>query len=622
MQSLGKPQGNSTRYEVIKTREFALASFASLANLTIMSLSKSVQEPCVEQALASSRKGTVFFPFKLPKNGLALRSVSIAGGVAKLHFVASSKVPTISEQDVATAFRLAKEDKRPCFFYYPFPFSHPLHTSRFFMKWFPAWLKETGIGELLAGADWNMKCLHVGVRTNKEKTVFKSWPKSSNLQGLATKLDFPTNDTFISTSIMMSCDHAKVQKSDNEIYFPEEPSMKITDETNSLYSKYITEIYRSVGYHDEPLLLKMQELIKLILAVEWLYKEKGVRVDEDWMTKHTCSPKDPIKVAAQVEFSKRKEPPYDMIPRLDVYKRPSSDVTVKTWEAEMYRRLETKHRVNRCYGYYNNAAGELIMFREDGEAGMHIPLNCLKLDVKHNMMMIEASVCSYSPFPAKLPLMAEIREKILPSLLKHSCETTSFPLPVSVDTTVDGSTSDEEMELKLVRLLQPSPQLSLPPLKQTTDMRATVVSYDKVFASVDPNQPLVPPVPGIREGIVPKVESWSELVSEWSVPIPRIWQVPFVGVGEPAASGGVTTQNFTVQKEQLQESVAYNEIQRSGNYTSSANMITVEAQQANSAAQQRVEEIPRRRNRRKRNRSHRTAEAQRNNGKVFIMTSY
>ena len=351
--------------DVIGHRVFKLSSFVGY---------------CIVQWLRMSvctkvdSNGIVTFPFKLPEDGLALRSVGIVDGVPELRFDASPKVPTISEQDVAVAFRLAEENERPCFFYTPFPSINPLlQGSRFFMNYSPAWLKGTGIGELLAEADWNMKCLQVGTRTNKEKTVFKSWPKTSKLQGLATSLDFPKDGT--AGPIIMSCDHAKVQKSNNEIYFPEEPSMKITADFNSLYSKYITDIYRSVGYHDEPLLLKMQELIKLILAVEWLYKEKGVRVDEDWMMKHTCSPKDPVKVEGCIKSNERKAPPYDMIPRLDMFKRPRSDVTAETREAEMYKHLETKCGVNRRFGYYNFAGAEVVMFNEDGTASTRMPLN-------------------------------------------------------------------------------------------------------------------------------------------------------------------------------------------------------------------------------------------------------
>ena len=75
------------------------------------------------------------------------------------------------------------------------------------------------------------------------------------------------------------CESAKVQKDENEMVFPEEPKMKIIADTNLLYSKYVSEIYPGVAYHDEPRFLKIQELIKLILAAEWL-TEKGVRVSK------------------------------------------------------------------------------------------------------------------------------------------------------------------------------------------------------------------------------------------------------------------------------------------------------------------------------------------------------
>jgi len=62
------------------------------------------------------------FRFKLPADGLALRSMALVKGVPELHFDISPKVPTITEQDVATAIRLASENKRPEFFLHSCPF--------------------------------------------------------------------------------------------------------------------------------------------------------------------------------------------------------------------------------------------------------------------------------------------------------------------------------------------------------------------------------------------------------------------------------------------------------------------------------------------------------------------
>ena len=198
-------------------------------------------ESKLELASAGSKGGEVVFRYRLPDDDLALRSVCISNGVPILRFGASPKVPTITEEDVATIFRLVSEGTRPEFFYRFFPSTHPMRHCRFFMQYSPAWLRWTAVGKLLAEADWTMKCLHVGTRANKEKTTFKSWSAESQLDGLASRLDFPKDGV---GPIMMTCDHVTVQKDEDEIVFPEEPKMNITDGRSSVYSKYITEIYQ------------------------------------------------------------------------------------------------------------------------------------------------------------------------------------------------------------------------------------------------------------------------------------------------------------------------------------------------------------------------------------------
>ena len=135
-----------------------------------------------------------------------------------------------------------------------------------------------------------MMCLHVGARSNEDKTVFKSWPASSNLKGLSSHLDFDNaSDSKAGRSIKIYCDYATVQRNENEIFFHEEPKMKIVDSGSIHYSRYITENFRKVAYHDEPKFLKMQELIKRIIIAEWLYNEKNVRMVPTWITMHTSS---------------------------------------------------------------------------------------------------------------------------------------------------------------------------------------------------------------------------------------------------------------------------------------------------------------------------------------------
>ena len=65
---------------------------------------------------------------------------------------------------------------------------------------------------------------------------------------------------------------------------------------------------------------------------------------------------------------------------------------------------------------------------------------------------------------------------------------------------------------------------------------------------MDPNQPIRPGIPGLCEEITPSVKSWDELFNE-TVPWPHVWQMPYIGVGEPVAGGGVTTHGFRVEEE-------------------------------------------------------------------------
>ncbi len=243
------------------------------------------------QILQAKKSNGVSFHFKFPKTGLSLRSVVIEDdGLPKLIFDGANcrELPTLTEEDFATVARVVAEGKRPEFFYNLFlnP-SHPFSNfGRWYKQYSPQWLRGTSIGELLSEADWLMKCLHVGTRSNESKTEFWSWQKTSKLDNLAVHMDFPC-ESGKSGSVLMGCDSVKMEQSDNEILFVGEPKMKITDESSPMYSKYITEYYDNVAYYDEPLFLKMQELIKLIVAIEWMMKEKGIVFNKKWLSYHT-----------------------------------------------------------------------------------------------------------------------------------------------------------------------------------------------------------------------------------------------------------------------------------------------------------------------------------------------
>jgi hypothetical protein len=232
--------------------------------------------------------------------------VAIENDTPKLIFDAALKTPTLSEEDVGIACRLACEGVRPEFFYYGIPIRHP-YSGRQYKHYSPQWLRGTSIGNLLSEADWTMKCLNIGARSDETKERFWAWQTTSKLEGLADIFDFPQDQ--LPGPIKMGCESVQVQKTESEMVFLGEPKMTISDESSSSYTKYITEIYPNIAYYDEPLFLKMQELIKLILAVEWL-KEKGVSFSRPWMME--CSAPKSQKASQAIEV-KTKGPAEDAI---------------------------------------------------------------------------------------------------------------------------------------------------------------------------------------------------------------------------------------------------------------------------------------------------------------------
>ena len=237
----------------------------------------------------------IVFQFKFPTKGLSLRSVSIED-VPTLTFDASnpSHLPTLTEEDVAVVARLVTEGKRPEFYYIGFPPLHPFF-GRQYKAYRPQWLRGTSVGDLQSEADWTMKCLGIGARSNDDKTEFWGWEKTSKLTGLATAMDF--FEEKLNGSIIMSCKSVEVEKTDKSLTFVGEPAMTIKSDLSPSYTDYITTHYDSIAYYDEPLFLKMKELIKLILAMEWLIKEQGVKFNNKWMTERT-EQKNPLSTKA------------------------------------------------------------------------------------------------------------------------------------------------------------------------------------------------------------------------------------------------------------------------------------------------------------------------------------
>ena len=509
------------------------------------------------------------FRFKLPSDGLALRSVAVVDGAPELRFAASPKVPTISEEDMAVAIRLAAEGKRPEFFYAGIPFGLPFF-GRLYKLYVPQWLRGTSVGNLLADADWSMKCLHVGARAKDHESSFSAWQETSNLENLATCLDFPQEKP--ESSLYLSCKYAKIAKTEDELVFPEEPVMQISrvDGRSSLYTKYITEMYPNVAYHDEPLFLKMQELIKLVLAAEWLVDEKAVKISREWMMRYSTAPKQKGAVAVAKSLrSKAKRPPREFVPSPTVVYRPSRDVTVKTVTAERYR-----HRGRgRYYGWHDKSSHELVMYTAKGEQLLKQESLKTSLVLKKSKGEEEEAPLLWINFPLPLndpsPSMTKVGESLL-SEFKALHNDTDEALTVAVNVH-DTDSHKDGVELKLKRNhILPAPLLPLPEREVT--FKVTVHNYDMLFSDLDPNGPHWV---GYHE--VPNVKSWNELHNE-TVPWPCVWQAPYLGSEVYTATGGVTTREIPFRNTTAEREIPTKDSKWVDAYKRSGTQLTVRAQ--------------------------------------------
>ena len=107
-------------------------------------------------------KNTLFH-FKLPE-GLVLCSASI-DDMLELHFESSP----IRKRMLLQLFTLPMRISDLSFFTRLFQVLI-LYTK--VMHCCPSWMRGTKVGNLLADTDGNMKCLHVGARSNEEKNSF------------------------------------------------------------------------------------------------------------------------------------------------------------------------------------------------------------------------------------------------------------------------------------------------------------------------------------------------------------------------------------------------------------------------------------------------------------------
>ena len=114
--------------------------------------------------------------------------------------------------------------------------------------------------------------------------------------------------------------------------------------------------------------------MKFILAAEWLNK-KGIVFCPKWIKKSTTRQARGLK-AVNNQDSQKIIP----LPPIDKVIRPSSDVTVRTFEAEHWRWL-SRHGVQSCYGYDDGY--ERLICKEDGT--VVLKQKCMRIVVVTNL---------------------------------------------------------------------------------------------------------------------------------------------------------------------------------------------------------------------------------------------
>jgi hypothetical protein len=307
----------------------------------------------------------------------------------------------------------------------------------------------------------------------------------------------------------------------NEIIFPKEPEMKITDEKSPLYSQYITDMYDSVGYYDEPKLLKLRELIKLILAVEWLYKEKGIRMNKKWIRYHTS------KDASYLDLSTMKEPPTKMIPRPPVFKAPSSDVAVYNSRLGVYKACVKKHMGERRWGYYDRKTASVISFKGDGTR------------------------CPSQKFRSAGPPEEALSEA------KRITELLPMKLHQYAAQFLTAVAGESEFELES----HPSRELAI------SQLTTTIATDCKLLTNAWPI------IPGIDEA---DVKSREKLIADWTVPIPCVFAQ---GEWQPSCMGGVSTYDIPVEEQPMHAMPAHKEAAWKGNYKRRGHQLVVRAEE-------------------------------------------
>ena len=458
------------------------------------------------------------FPIGRPRGGRALRSVAIVHGAPELRFDQSNHTPSLTEDEVAAVCRLVYEGVRPQFSFIGIPFGHPFF-GRQYKKFDPPWLNGTALGELLFEVDWKMKCLSIGLQTDEAKSVFFSREKTSKTKGLATCLDFdsPTD----SGSIFMSSGDVPVVQYDDELVFKNDPNLSVISDHRPNYRKYINRVLPKIAEYDEPHFTKFQEVLKMILAVEWL-RDKGIEMSEKWMTTSAkCSSK---SHAAQLPANDNDTAECQGVLGLSTNSTAkecitsSVDVSPNEEETENFRRVAASSG-GIWYGWQDEGSGEMVQFTENGELCAEVKSERMSIT---QCVMVDGVRLSMEEWLKKGGMMRMLNAHPFGKEQPEQDVTSGheFSEIVKVDTHMSDDYECKETTVTLD---------ICPGTKIVTVIRASAKDLNTVYKDFPT--------------CIPGVESWNDLLDQ-TVPWPRVWLTSRDGAGLLTVGGGVRTDTM------------------------------------------------------------------------------
>jgi len=231
--------------------------------------------------------------------------------------------------------------------------------------------------------------------------------------------------------------------------------------------------------------------------------------------------------------------------------------------------LTKKQELVKLYGFYDCNNASLSVFSDKGVKVSQ--KNCLKVSFQINSKTVGGL---YVPVDDNFKLSD--CQKEFRKAMKEITSAAGESVPQEASATVEDRIVKGEHRVKFTGS---SSSQSLQAVEDTACITATLKNdYDKILAGMNPNDPIRPEIQGLCDAVIPNVKSWKDLISNFTVPRPTVWLCPVFGDSIKTCSGGVSTRDFPVRREALEERVTERRGEVRDNYCRIGRTMSVRAQ--------------------------------------------